>query len=115
MGTSSMAEDQPQPPREDFDARLREARRREEPDDGPVSRARETSQGMGLAFRIVSEFVAAVVVGVGIGLLLDSWLDTKPWLLIVFVLLGTSAGTLNVYRVINSQTPDGNKDAGTNG
>ena len=106
-----MAEDRPQPPKEDFDARLREARRREEPVE-PTLRSRAANQGMGLAFRIVSEFVAAVVVGAGVGLLLDAWLDAKPWFLIVFVLLGTGAGFLNVYRVVNAQALGGTDSAG---
>jgi len=42
--------------------------------------------------------VAALIVGVGIGLLLDRWLGTTPWFLIVFFLLGAAAGILNVYR-----------------
>ena len=39
-----------------------------------------------------------MIVGVGIGILLDNWLDTKPWFLIVFFLLGSAAGFMNVYR-----------------
>lgn len=97
-----MAEDRPQPPTEDFDARLREARRREEQPE--ISRRyRDTGQGMGLAFRITAEFVSGVAVGVGIGWLLDSWLNTKPWMMILFVLLGSAAGMLNVYRTMTSQ------------
>jgi ATP synthase protein I len=39
-----------------------------------------------------------MAVGVGIGLGLDWWLDTKPWFLVVFFLLGSAAAMLNVYR-----------------
>ena len=39
-------------------------------------------------------------VGVGIGLLLDRWLDTGPWFLLLFFVLGAAAGMLNVYRVM---------------
>lgn len=97
-----MAEDRPQPPTEDFDARLREARRREEQAEFEP-RQRLSGPGMGLAFRVSTEFVAAVAVGVGIGWLLDSWLNAKPWFLILFVLLGAVAGTLNVYRTVTGQ------------
>ena len=57
---------------------------------------------MGLAFRIGIELVAALAVGVGIGWLLDVWLDTKPWLMVVFFFLGAGAGILNVYRTVSS-------------
>lgn len=53
---------------------------------------------MGLAFRITTDLVAALVVGVAIGWALDQWLDTKPLFLLIFFLLGAGAGVLNVYR-----------------
>ena len=43
--------------------------------------------GLGMALKVGVEFVSAVGVGVAIGLLLDYWLETKPWLMIVFFLL----------------------------
>ena len=39
---------------------------------------------MGNAFKLGTELVAAVAVGIIIGFILDSWLDTKPWLTIIF-------------------------------
>ena len=36
-------------------------------------------------------------VGVAIGLLLDNWLETKPWLMIVFFLLGSAAGFFEYF------------------
>lgn len=56
--------------------------------------------GLGLGFRIATELVAAFAVGGGIGYLLDRWLGTAPWLMVVFLLLGATAGMLNVYRVM---------------
>lgn len=38
------------------------------------------------------EFVGAVLVSAFIGWLLDRWLGTKPWLMILFLLLGFAAG-----------------------
>ena len=56
---------------------------------------------MGNAFKLGTELVAAVAVGTIIGFILDSWFDTKPWLIIVFFFLGTAAGILNVIRTAN--------------
>ena len=53
---------------------------------------------MGSAFKLGTELVAAVAVGTIIGFILDSWFDTKPWLIIIFFFLGTAAGMLNVIR-----------------
>ena len=56
---------------------------------------------MGNAFKLGTELVAAVVVGTIIGFILDSWFDTKPWLIIIFFFLGAFAGMLNVIRTAN--------------
>ena len=53
---------------------------------------------MALGFRLSSELVAGVLVGGGIGWALDRWLGISPWGLIVFLLLGFTAGVLNVMR-----------------
>ena len=98
-----MTEDTPQPPNEDLDSRLREARKRlDGEDDTPRhQRSQEMGAGIALAARIGTELVAAVAVAVGIGLLLDAWLETKPWFLIAFIILGAGAGMMNVFRVAN--------------
>jgi ATP synthase protein I len=56
---------------------------------------------MGNAFKLGTELVAAVAVGTIIGFILDSWFDTKPWLIIIFFFLGAVAGILNVIRAAN--------------
>ena len=56
--------------------------------------------GTGFAFKISTELVAALVVGVGIGILVDNFLGTKPFGLIIFFILGAFAGFLNIYRVM---------------
>ena len=53
---------------------------------------------LGNAFKLGTELVAAVAVGTIIGFILDSWFDTKPWLIITFFFLGAAAGILNVIR-----------------
>ncbi|MEO3432745.1 AtpZ/AtpI family protein [Inquilinus sp. CAU 1745] len=84
---------------DDFDSRLRAAKaRRREKQFGGSSRGGIRSEGMAAGLRIAVELAAAVVVGTGIGIVLDRWLGTAPWLLIVFFLIGSAAGFLNVYR-----------------
>ncbi len=61
-----------------------------------------TASGYARGFRLSSEFVAGVVVGAGLGLLVDHWLKSSPWGLIVFGMLGFAAGVLNVVRSATS-------------
>ena len=53
---------------------------------------------MGSAFKLGTELVAAVAVGTIIGFILDSWLGTTPWLIVIFFFVGAAAGMLNVIR-----------------
>ena len=82
--------------------------------------------GIGQAFRLSSEFIAGVVVGAGIGYLVDTFFGTSPWGIIVFFLLGFAAAILNVMRAagmvaesqmrlkpaqeMNNQRQDGDSD-----
>jgi ATP synthase protein I len=68
-----------------------------DPSDGSGDQ-RAATAGYAKGFRLSSELVAGVVVGAGIGWLLDRWLGISPWGLIVFLLLGFAAGVLNVMR-----------------
>lgn len=54
--------------------------------------------GIGRGFRLASEFVAAVVVGGAIGFGIDYFFPTRPWGMIILLLLGFAAGVLNVIR-----------------
>lgn len=53
--------------------------------------------------RYAVEIVAGVVVGGFIGWQLDRWLGTKPWLALVFLLLGLAAGFMNLMRGVNAE------------
>ena len=52
--------------------------------------------------KVVVEIVAAMAVGLGIGILADSYFETRPLFIIIFFLLGSAAGILNVFRVAKS-------------
>jgi ATP synthase protein I len=78
-----------------LESKLDRARERETP---PDTGAEERGRAMGIAFRMATELVAGVFVGGLIGWALDNWLGTKPFLLILFLLLGIAAGLLNTVR-----------------
>ena len=84
---------------EDFKTRLKIAKSKIKKQ--VLSDNEKRSSFMGNAFKLGTELVAAVGVGTIIGFILDSWFDTKPWLIIIFFFLGTAAGILNVIRSAN--------------
>jgi len=53
---------------------------------------------LGIAFKMSTELVAAVLVGTIIGFIFDTWFGTKPWLILTFFFVGAIAGVLNVIR-----------------
>ena len=57
-----------------------------------------SSSGMGVAFKMSTELVSAVLVGTIIGFILDNWFGTKPWLILIFFFIGLFAGISNVIR-----------------
>ena len=84
---------------DDFKTRLKIAKAKIKKDD--LSDSEKRGSFMGNAFKLGTELVAAVAVGTIIGFILDSWFDTKPWLIIIFFFLGAAAGMLNVIRTAN--------------
>ena len=90
----------------DLDRRLKQARGVS--GDTPTSEAgagtgrrgdgSASKDSMGHALRTSAEMVTGILVGVGIGWLLDQWLGTWPAFFIVFFLLGAAAGMTNVVR-----------------
>ena len=61
---------------------------------------------MSQGFRMVADFVAAIIVGGVIGYFADYWLGTKPWLLILFLILGFVAGVRNTMRTYQKMQAD---------
>ena len=55
-------------------------------------------RGMAYGMRMAAELVGAVIGGGLIGLGLDWLLGSKPWLFLLFFVLGFAAGVLNVVR-----------------
>ena len=78
----------------DLGSRLNEAQGRRAPQVDQAARG----AAFGQAFKIAVELVAGVLFGGFIGWVLDRQLGTRPWLLIVFIILGFAAGMLNIIR-----------------
>ena len=53
--------------------------------------------------RIAADLVSGVLVGAGLGYILDKICTTAPIQLIIFLILGGVAGFLNVYRFVQIQ------------
>ena len=97
-------------PLDDLGSRLKRARGAQPVEPDPTT----PRSGLATALRLAAEMISALIVGGGIGWFLDHWLDTRPWLLLVFLLLGAIAGMLNAYRAAmrmsaeRESTPSGN-------
>ena len=95
---------------EGLDKSLRDKQRAEAKREGG-----KPSSGYAEAVKLASEFVAGVIVGAGIGWLVDRALGSSPWGLIVFLLLGFAAGVLNVLRSQGKVAEPGNRTGGRGG
>src|SRR6266487_3887400 len=58
----------------------------------------ETNRKSGIAYAAAFSLFAAVLTGLLIGWLLDRWLGTRPWLLVVGLVLGGAAGFYELVR-----------------
>jgi ATP synthase protein I len=64
----------------------------------PVSRVGAKYTQSSLAWRMVTELVAGMLLGLGVGWGLDSLFGTRPVFLVLFVLLGFAAGIRVMLR-----------------
>ncbi|MBP6952630.1 MAG: AtpZ/AtpI family protein [Alphaproteobacteria bacterium] len=64
----------------------------------------------GKFFNVGVELVAGIIVGVGLGLIVDWVCGTSPWGLISLFIFGSIAGMLNVYRTLTRKSPVDKKD-----
>ena len=49
---------------------------------------------------------SSIAVGLFFGYLLDRWLGTAPWLLLLFLALGVVSGFLSLFRALKKQMKD---------
>ncbi len=84
---------------ESFQKRLNQTKASIEQRDRQAS---SKSSAYSFGFRLASDLVVGVLVGFGIGWVLDRWLGTSPWFLLIFTPLGVVAGIFNVIRAAKS-------------
>ena len=67
------------------------------------------------AIRLSTEFVVAILVGVGIGWAIDRFLGTAPWGMIIMLPLGFIAGVRNIMRAagLGTNSPTGIEHEGS--
>ncbi|MDS7596296.1 AtpZ/AtpI family protein [Agrobacterium tumefaciens] len=77
---------------------LAKVKAEDEAEERAERNAAESRKGFGVAVKLSSEFISAIVVGAMLGYLLDYFAGTSPWGMIILLLLGFCAGVLNVLR-----------------
>ncbi len=102
-----MGSDDKNPEHETFEARLSRARQKAQGWDRDVE-----PSPLGRALTMGVHMVVGVVVGLILGVNLDEWLGTSPFLLILFLLLGFGAGLRNVIRDAMRLQREANPDLG---
>lgn len=70
--------------------------------DGGIARKIAVVSSVGLAL------VFSTLIGLGIGLMLDKWLGTKPIFMMVFLIIGIIAGFVNLFRTVLSEHDNNN-------
>ena len=101
-GLVFMIDDKPPPSLNELDSRLKKIQEKRQRPEGLGMPPTRTGQSLHLGI----EMAATLMVGAGIGWFLDSWLDTTPWLLIIFMFLGIGAGLSNAFRLARRYTAE---------
>jgi len=82
-----------------FDAKLKAARDRIEGREQGSKLSSYNDSLAGIGYRMSIELVVGICVGRGLGWLVDSQMNTKPWVRIGFMFLGLVAAIFNVVRL----------------
>lgn len=88
---------------DDLQRRIAKERAAREAKLAPAPGQGGATRGMGIGFRMATDFSAAILVGALLGWAFDQWLKTSPWGLIICFLLGFCAAILNVVRLAQQQ------------
>ncbi|MEN6310034.1 MAG: AtpZ/AtpI family protein [Acidobacteriota bacterium] len=53
---------------------------------------------------------SSIVVGLFFGYILDRWLGTHPWFLLIFTVLGVVSGLISLFRALRKYDKDRSSD-----
>lgn len=59
------------------------------------------SRKLALAVSVSTNLAGPIIGGILLGYFLDEWLHTKPWLILIGTILGTTGAFLALYRIVN--------------
>jgi ATP synthase protein I len=80
-----------------LDERLRTIQQAEQVRTGTAQK--KPDKGYSQGNRVLTELIAGIAGGGLMGWLFDSWLGTKPWLLLVMLFLGIGVAFRNIIRI----------------
>jgi ATP synthase protein I len=66
----------------------------------------------GAGYRLMAELVSGVLAGLGLGWLVDQYAHTKPWGMLIGVVLGTVASVFLVVKAANRMSDQAKREAG---
>ncbi|ARS27409.1 AtpZ/AtpI family protein [Sphingomonas sp. KC8] len=104
-----MSENEPgQDPKSAEDARLTSLQQRlnaaaEAERIRTATKQAKPGKGYSQGNRVLAELIAGPVVGALVGWVLDRWLGTAPWLLLVLLFLGIGVAFRNIVRISNER------------
>ncbi|MBJ57763.1 MAG: hypothetical protein CMP24_05935 [Rickettsiales bacterium] len=81
----------------DFNERLSNALKSKEKNKTANS---SNMSGYSIAMNLTIELITGMAIGFFLGMLLDNYLQTKPLMLIIFIVLGTIVGFYNMFRML---------------
>lgn len=84
-------------PPHDLDERIARARAAEAARSG--GGPRPPAKGYAQGSRVLAELIGAPLGAALIGWLLDRWIGTAPWLMLVLLVLGIVVAFRNIYRI----------------
>jgi len=99
--------DKPQDIR-DLEERIKTAKMQRKMCEGQTQDAARNQSSLAIAFQIAVELVSGVLVGIGIGYILDEIFDFEFLFLLIFTIFGGAAGLLNVARYLKKHDKEEN-------
>ena len=77
---------------------------------------RQLIKSLGFLSSVGICMVASCLIGLAMGFYLDKWLDTSPWLTMIFLGLGIASGFRSIFiltsRELRRQEQEGREDGG---